>query len=218
MNVTALICVRDGQDHLADALLSAQAQTLAPAEVVVIDDGSTDASAAIARSHGARVVQQPPLGLGAARNAAIRACRTDMAAFLDADDLWVPNKLELQAAAFAADPELDVCFGHACEFADGGGTGAVARTTPRPAPFSSTLCARKDTFLRVGGFDEVTRVGEVMGWLLRAREAGLREAMLPEVVTHRRVHGRNMTRTRRDEFGDYARMLKASLDRRKESA
>lgn len=217
MNVTAMICVRDGEEHLVEALDSVRAQTLQPAEVLVVDDGSVDGSPYIARAYGARVVLQPPLGLGAARNTAIRELRTELGAFLDADDRWLPHKLELQAAAFAAAPGLDVCFGHVLEFADPG-EDLTPRPEPVPAPFSTTLCALRDAFIRAGGFDEDARVGESLAWLLRAREAGLREVMLDEVLAERRVHAENMTRTRRHAYGDYARLLKESLDRRRESA
>jgi glycosyltransferase involved in cell wall biosynthesis len=217
MNVTAMICVRDGEEHLVEALDSVRAQTLQPAEVLVVDDGSVDGSPYIARAYGARVVSQPPLGLGAARNTAVRELRTELGAFLDADDRWLPRKLELQAAAFATDPGLDVCFGHVVEFADSV-KDLAARPEPVPAPFSTTLCALRDAFIRVGGFDEEARVGESLAWLLRAREAGLREAMLDEVLAERRLHADNMTRTRRHAYGDYARVLKESLDRRRESA
>ena len=212
-----MICVRDGQEHLAEALDSVVAQSLPADSLLVVDDGSTDASAEIARSYGARVVQQDALGLGAARNRAVRECDTELGAFVDADDRWMPHKLELQAAAFAADPALDVCFGHVVEFASSDHE-VILRPEPVPAPFCTTLCGRREALLRAGGFDEDARVGETLAWLLRAREVGLREVTLPQVLAERRVHADNMTRARRDQFGDYARVLKASLDRRRASA
>jgi glycosyltransferase involved in cell wall biosynthesis len=221
VSVSVVICVRDGEAHLAEAIDSALAQSATPMELIVVDDGSQDGSAEIARSYAPRVrlLRQGPLGLGAARNAALEAATGEFIAFLDSDDIWEPNKLELQLAAFSADPALDVCFTHVLEFADELELkGARPRPGPIPGVFTSSLCARRESVRRAGGFDPHARLGETMALLLRLRELGMREAMLPEVLVHRRVHAGNMTRDRRHEFGHYARVLKASLDRRRESA
>jgi glycosyltransferase involved in cell wall biosynthesis len=97
--ITAIIPVHNGERHLAEAIQSVLAQTLPPGEIIVVDDGSTDASAAIAQSFGApvRVLAQPNLGPAAARNLGLAHATGDLLAFLDADDLWTPNKLARQA-------------------------------------------------------------------------------------------------------------------------
>ena len=214
--VSALICVRDGQVHLSQALASVLAQTAPPAEVLVVDDGSRDGSVEVARSYAppVRVIQQPRLGLGAARNTAVSASSAELVAFLDCDDLWEPRKLELQLEAFAGHPGLDFCFTQAVEFAE---EGATPRPGPLPGAFSSSLCARREAIERAAGFDVDVRVGELLSWLLRARELGMRELTLPEVLVRRRVHANNITRPKHN-LGDYARLLKASLDRRRQSA
>src|SRR4051795_12834241 len=116
--VSTLICVRDGADYLGEAIESALAQTVPPAELIVVEDSSTDASAEVARSYAPRVrlLQPQPPGLGSARHVAVRAAACELVAFLDTDDLWEPDKLELQLEAFAQDPELDFVFAHAREF------------------------------------------------------------------------------------------------------
>src|SRR3954447_25800030 len=110
--VSALICVRDGEAYLAEAIESILGQTAPASEVIVVEDSSTDRSADIARSYAPRVrlVQPEPRGLGGARKAAVAAASGDLLAFLDSDDLWEPNKLELQLEAFAQDPALDFVF------------------------------------------------------------------------------------------------------------
>ncbi len=212
--ISALICARDREAYLGEAIESALAQTVPPAEVIVVDDGSEDRSGEIARSYAprVRVVEQGRIGIGAARNRCVSASRGELIAFLDSDDIWEPRKLELQLEAFARQPELDFCFTHLVEF---GEDGVAVRPGPLPGAVTGTMCARRGAIERAGGFDGGVRVGEVMGWLLRAREQGMREAMLPQVLTRRRVHRENMTRTRRGDFGEYARLLKASLDRRR---
>ena len=105
--ISVVIPVFNGERFLAEAIESVAAQTLPPEEIIIVDDGSTDASPAIAGSFSkVRLIRQPNTGGAAARNAGIGAARSDLVAFLDQDDLWAPRKLELQAAHVTASPEL----------------------------------------------------------------------------------------------------------------
>jgi glycosyltransferase involved in cell wall biosynthesis len=212
---SVLICVRNGERYLSEAIESALSQTLSPHEIIVVDDGSSDATVAVARSFKGlvRVIEQEPLGLGAARNTALSAATTEFAGYLDADDLWDPRRLDVQLAAFERDPSLDLVFGHMRRFRDGSGE----LSDPVPAPYGGALLSRRAAMQRVGPFPTEMRVGEFMDWLMRARELGLRETTLPDVVMLRRLHGKNMTRRELAPFGDYARLLKASIDRRRAS-
>jgi glycosyltransferase involved in cell wall biosynthesis len=213
---SVLICVRDGERYLGDAIESALAQTRPPHEVIVVDDGSTDGTAAVAGSFDARVrlVRQAALGLGPARNRALAEARGEFVGYLDADDLWDPRRLEVQLAAFERDPSLDMVFGHVRRFLDGS---PEEPGEPAAAPYGGTLLVRRSAAERLGPFPTDVRVGEFLDWILRARELGLREAMLPDVVTLRRAHATNITRTEEAPFGDFARLLKASIDRRRAS-
>lgn len=98
-------------DWLGPTVESALGQTRPPLEVLVVDDGSTDGTAAAARGLGDRVryLRQENAGVAAARNAGARAARGDLLAFLDCEDLWVPEKLEIQVAALAACTEAGWC-------------------------------------------------------------------------------------------------------------
>lgn len=98
--------VYQGREHLADAIESVLAQTFGRLELLVVDDGSTDGSSEIARLYAerdprVRYQRQDNAGQGAARNAGIQVARGDAVAFLDQDDLWLPDKLARQL------PELD---------------------------------------------------------------------------------------------------------------
>jgi glycosyltransferase involved in cell wall biosynthesis len=111
--VTAVVPVHDGLPDVLDAIESALGQTRPPAEIVVIEDGSTDGSGeAIERRFGARVrlVRGRFGSAAAARNAGWRAARSPYVALLDADDLWMPDKLATAAERFAAAPCADWFF------------------------------------------------------------------------------------------------------------
>src|SRR5204862_4171459 len=110
---TAIVPVRDGARYLADALRSILEQERPADEIIVVDDGSRDESAAIARSiSGVRCVTQRPAGAAAARKRATAAASGAPLAFLDADDRWTADKLRLQVGHLAAHPEIDYVLAH----------------------------------------------------------------------------------------------------------
>jgi len=221
--VSVLIGVYNGEPYLREAIDSIFAQTHRPLEVVVVDDGSTDGSAEVARSYGDAVVfgQQENKGNGSARNHAVRLASGDLFAFMDADDISPPYRLERQRAALAADPELDVVYGHAREFVSPELTAeqraSVRRPAPEPAAWISAnlMLVRREAFERVGPFSEELRVGVTVDWCARARDAGLKSSMLPDIVLERRIHLTNNGIRERESKSQYVHVLKAALDRRR---
>src|SRR5215469_3467519 len=95
---SVIIPVYNCERFIGAALDSIFAQSRRPAQVIVVDDGSADSSSAIAQERGAIVIRQANAGVSAARNVGMRAASQPWLAFLDADDTWMPNKLELQWA------------------------------------------------------------------------------------------------------------------------
>jgi len=96
--------------HLPGAVESVLAQTVQPDRIIVVDDGSTDNTAGVARSYSPRIdyVYQDNAGLAAARNTGIDRCNADWLTFLDCDDRWLGGKLQRQLAAAHSDPEIEV--------------------------------------------------------------------------------------------------------------
>jgi glycosyltransferase involved in cell wall biosynthesis len=109
-SISVVIPAYNAARWVAEAVDSALAQTLPPSQIIVVDDGSTDDTAAVLRPYAERRVVtyllQPNSGVAAARNAGIAAATGELIAFLDADDAWHPRKLELQADVLAQRPEL----------------------------------------------------------------------------------------------------------------
>jgi glycosyltransferase involved in cell wall biosynthesis len=179
--------------------------------VLVVDDGSTDASVRIARAYGGpvRCLAEPARGVAAALNRGTEVARGEFLAFLDADDVWLPDKLALQLAALRAQSGLDGVFGHATNF-------RASRTALRTLPgyYRGSLLIRRESFEQVGPFVQ-WRLGEFVDWYARAVDAKLGFLMLPDVVVLRRVHDANTGVRLRGERDEYARVLKAVLDRRR---
>ena len=223
--VSVVIPVHNGERYLSEAIESVLAQRPPPVEVIVVDDGSSDRSGAVAGRFGRAVrrVRSGHRGLGATHNHGIELASGRLLAFIDQDDLWQPRKLERQLAAFEADRELDVVFGRVRQFISPDLEPARARRlrcppTAQPGYLIGAGLFRREAFERVGPFREDLITGNFIDWMARAREVGLREAMLSDVVLRRRLHAANYGLLRHDARRDYARVLKASLDRRRAAA
>lgn len=225
--VSCIVPVFNGAAYLREALDSVVAQTYGPLEILVVDDGSTDASADVVASYGDRVgyLHQENAGPAAARNRGLRQARGELIAFIDADDRWHAEKIERQAARLAARPDLDVCLVHAQNFwieelreeEERWRGHRIAQ--PLPAYLPATLLARRRVFETVGGFDESLRFGHSTEWFLRAAARGVVTEMLPEVLYHRRLHRGNRSRLMSEASRDeYLEIVKAHLDRRRAAA
>lgn len=223
--ISVVIPVHDGAAFIGEAMATVHAQGSQPLEIIVVDDGSSDNSLAIAEAHspGIRGIRQENAEIGAARNRGVAAARGEYLAFLDADDRWPAGRLSRLLAALAEFRSPAMVFGHVRHFLCPSLEEESRRRLHCPegtAPgfFAGAMLVRLDDFRRVGPFEEDLRVGEFIGWLARARDCGLGEAMIEEVVLERRIHGSNHTLQRRKSFGDYAQMLKRTLDRRRSKA
>jgi glycosyltransferase involved in cell wall biosynthesis len=206
--IAALIPVWNGAAFLAEALESALAQEPAVDDVVVIDDGSSDESGAIARSFGPRVrcVRQEHRGLAAARNAALRHAQSDLVAFLDADDVWPPGRLSRLLQALQENPGCGLAQGRLQRMVRSDRTQQWELVNESwLAPNLATALIRRSTFTAVGLFDEGVAGGDDVDWLLRARDLGVRETRVDSITLLYRRHDNNMTN---DVVADQSRLLR----------
>lgn len=224
MTVTCVLPVYNGARFLAEALDSVLEQEGVPElDVVVVDDGSTDNTPEILKGYGdrVRVVRQENAGVAAARNRGLAEVSGEFVAFQDADDLWMPGKLRVQLDCFAKNPDIDLCVGLVQNFwmDEVAHERALFEGTDFAAPMAAfgppLLVARASAFERVGLFDTDLEVGEDNDWFLRAREAGLVEHVVPELLLRRRRHLDSLTRSDPASREALLRNMKASLDRRR---
>jgi len=218
--VSCIVPVFNGERFLARALDSIFAQQGAHLDVIVVDDGSTDRSAEIAATYpAARLVRRPNGGVARARNEGVAHAEGAFVAFLDADDLWLAGKLAKQLARFEAEPALDLCLTlvrHVRLEDAAPGTMPDADDEPKLGRLMQCLLARRSAFERVGPLDPGTRTRGDRDWFLRARELGLAEAVVPEVLVHRQIHGANRSITEGDAVtDDLLTIAKRALDRRR---
>ena len=222
--ISCIVPVYNGEKYLAEALDSIWGQSYRPIEVIVADDGSTDQTAAVVKQycHEVRYLFQPNAGPAAARNLGLGAANGEFIAFLDADDLWDPEKLARQIARFEARPELDYCVAHAQNFWGSELREEALRLSnhriakPLPAYSTPTLLARRKLFDRVGHFNPALTHGDGTEWFLRAAECGAVSELLPDVLLYRRLHKENRSRLRaRQSREQFLQIVKASLDRRR---
>jgi glycosyltransferase involved in cell wall biosynthesis len=206
-SVSVVMPVRDGEPYLRDAVESVLAQTLADIELVVVDDGSTDASGDIVEEYAradTRVVVRHTQGVGQAdaRNMAVGIARAELIAFLDADDVAYPDRLERQREFMQANGEVALVGGGAT-FVDDAGR-VIAADVPYPLTddeirrafdhttpvLNSAALVRRAAFEAVGGFRSLFDDSEDLDlWLRVAGQYAV--ANLPDTVVRYRVHQRS---------------------------
>jgi glycosyltransferase involved in cell wall biosynthesis len=215
--VSVVVPVYNVAAFLREALHSLFAQDYEPFEVVVIDDGSTDGSGAIARSYpGVRYLRQENQGPAAARNAGIAAARGEIVAFADADDVQLPTRLSVQVGYLIEHPEISATLGRQVWITPPPGAVPDVVWGDLDGIPAMTMVARKRTLTELGGFDPRLRGPEDTDLLIRMREGGHRFVVLPEIVMRRRYHGENLVAGRYDVVAQTA-LIRAKLERSRAS-
>ena len=221
--VTCIVPVHDGEAFLGEALQSILAQDHRPLEVIVVDNGSTDGSAALAESFGdpVRVIRQADLGPPAGRNRGVAAARGEFIAFLDADDVFVEGKLGHQLERFTAAPELGVSLGLSENFWEPGLEEEEARYRANGKLHAShvfgAMLARREVFDVVGPLDSTRIHGDQVEWFARLVDSDVEVEVLDEVLMRRRMHPASLSHTRPD-LDSYLELVKLRRDQRHRAA
>jgi len=192
---------------IGETLDSVFAQTFRDFEVIVINDESPDTPQLeeALRSYSDRIfyIKQPNRGAGAARNSGLRAARGEYVAFLDGDDLWLPEFLAAQLKLIRSDGGYDLAYADAINFGQQG-YDIVTNMAYNPSHgevtflkllcgecniVTSTVLARREPIMRVGCFDERFPNSQDFDlWLRLARDANARITYQQKVLAHRRIY------------------------------
>lgn len=196
MTVAVIIPAYNATKTLKRTMESLKLQSVAPDEIIVIDDGSFDGTADLARSLGATVIEQENSGPSAARNNGVKAAKSDIIFLLDADDTWAPDKIEKHLAIWKSGHKGPV-YDWAQRIRHNGTRGGVGgrRSTTRVtwqellAPENWT-CGSSCSYLRedwlaIGGFQESIRFAEDIEFLVRYSHAyGDAHCILESLTTY----------------------------------
>lgn len=214
--VSVILPVYNGEAYLAEAIRSVFAGSYGNMEIIIVDDGSTDRSADVAQQFGPgiRYFYQRNQGASAARNQGVRQAQGQFLSFIDADDLWTNDKLARQMAELEKDSKLDAVSGLIEQFYT-----PECPTERKPDIYQGylpgSILIRHESFLRVGYFQTGLQLGEVVDWVSRFRDAGMQMLIVPHVMYRRRIHKNNQGVTKQQHRVEYARILKAALDRKR---
>ena len=221
MLTSVIVPVYNGEKYLAAALDSILAQDHRPIEVVVVDDGSTDSSGGVARAFSdVRYIREDRQGPAVARNTGLAECHGEFISFLDADDLWLPDKLSVQAAYLAAHADVGCAMGRMKNFLEEGihcprWVDPATISESCACPSLLTLLSHRWVFDKVGRFNSSYRQGEDLEWLIRLTESKIPLARLPELALLRRIHSGNTSHDQNGSARARIRMLKESIDRKR---
>jgi glycosyltransferase involved in cell wall biosynthesis len=216
--VAAILPLFNGHRFVRQAIESILAQQPGPAEIVVVDDGSTDGGAQLlAGMPGLRIVRQANAGEASARNHGIRETTAPLIAFLDQDDLWTGGKLSLQVGLLEGEPSIDIVYGQHRLFVEDGARWFRPRLLDRSlaAELPGAMLVRRRAFERIGPFCEDMRLGSDVDWIWRAYDAGIRSRAIEEVVLLRRMHRANASIDRGAFMDSLLRAARESIHRKR---
>ncbi|MCK1389103.1 glycosyltransferase family A protein [Bradyrhizobium sp. 21] len=205
MRVSVVIAAYNAEAYIAEAVESVLGQTIPPDEVIVIDDGSTDATRGVLDRFGDRIVAltQENSGQAVAVNKGLAMTRGELIGFCDADDLWTPRKLQMQLALLDRDGNIEAAFGKVQQFVSPDVPEVLrARLKPAveimPGELKQCMLIRRAALERIGPFDETLPATFFIAWLGRAKRDGLKIAHVDDIVVRRRLHLGNGGRTNTD--------------------
>ena len=216
--IDVIIAVYNGEKFIKEAITSVQQQSWENLSLIIVNDGSTDDTAALVlnmQKEDTRIVllQQEHLGVSSALNKGIEGSTADYIAFLDADDLWHKDKLQKQMRFMNANAG-DVCFCFLEEFEtleDIVGPAHRARPLPMKGISKTAMLIHKNAFKKYGYFNKDVHIGDFIEWYSRLVRDKKDILMLEEVLVYRRVHTNNTTHS--VDKNSYVKLIKDHLDK-----
>lgn len=195
--ITILICARDAEEYITEAIASAENQTLQASEILVVDDNSNDSTSRIAENHGVKVIKNNGVGLASARNFGFKNASNELIFVLDSDDLMTRNTLQVVYSKIRDNPLAVGVFGKRQNFISPELTTMVRNTKrtlpdlPENAPLVAGCLWRRKITEKIN-FDSRFLACDVE-WLLQIRKHNSIVINADELIYLRRIHLNNMT-------------------------
>lgn len=220
--VSVIIPVFNGEKYIKQTLESVINQTYKNLEIIVVDDGSIDATADIVKSFSnIKYIYQENTGPARARNVGVENSSGEYLAFLDQDDQWVPEKINTQMQAFAENEKLDYTIAYQqillkdnckkphwlkAEFLE----------QPVLGFLPGTLLVKRSAFFNIGAFTEKYVNASDADWFYKAADFGLILEIIPKTLLLRFIHDSNHSNKINNLHYDLVRLIKASINRKRE--
>lgn len=225
--ISVIMAAYNRQKYVIEAIESVLSQNV-ELELIIIDDGSTDNTKPLIESYieqhnlreKIRLYTQKNQGWAAAQNYAMSYANGDYFAFIDSDDIWLPNKLAQQYKLLSEQTDLDMVFGHVQQFISPELTTQEQQkiycpAIKQPGLLSVGMCIKRSAFYKVGEFNSKWQKGSFIDWFARAQEQSLKYSVLDDVVFKRRLHTSNLANVKHSSNLDYVRLLKEKLNRQR---
>jgi glycosyltransferase involved in cell wall biosynthesis len=216
--ISIIMPIYNTERYLSESVESVLNQTYSPIELICVNDSSTDNSLNILKSYKEIIIvnNDKNLGAGVSRNKGIEAARGEFIAFIDADDIWLKEKLAAQMKQFQLNPDLDISFTYmkcfiSPELSEETKKLRYCPPSPMPGNCAGTMLIKKDSLKKAGGFEARWKVAEFLSWFNNAREHGLIVKILNEVFMHRRIHDANTGITQRSSRMEYLKIARELL-------
>ncbi len=215
-SLSVIIPAHQAEKYLEKAVASARGQNWqGEMEIIVIDDGSTDGTASVAKELGVELLKKHQGGAASARNAGLGVAKGELVLLLDADDELTPGALDAMYCALSE--EVDAVFAMAEDFISPELTDSQkAELCPRSGSYAGVLpgCSliKRRIFDTIGLFDATMKSGETVAWLLKLRDSGIKTAQIQTVTLKRRLHLTNTGRVQpKQEMANYAALLRKRM-------
>jgi glycosyltransferase involved in cell wall biosynthesis len=220
--ISVIIPTYNSAEYLPGAVESIRKQTVPPQEIIIVDDGSTDHTKQVVEKfkNDITYIHQKNSGPASARNRALKEVKGNYITFLDADDLWHPQKLENQIGKFRKINDLGITLGFSFqdEFR------SISDINPVKAKLHAKFILllgsgliKRSVFEEVGNFDEDLIIGDDTDWFIRAREKGILISIQRELVLYYRSHNESLMKKRDVYRRSVFQLLKKAKDRRSKS-
>ena len=215
-NYSVIIPAYNAEKTIVEAIASVLAQEVPATEIIVVDDGSKDETVKRVKEMGAdiTIISQANQGPGAATNAGIEIASQPLLAFLDADDVWLPNKMTHQINYLQAN-SVDAVFSQAVNFR--GDLQNPIKLDIKNFWSRTTMVITSEAAEKIGKIiDPIGNRGDIVDWLARARDMGMKLELIPEVLAMRRICPGSLSYgIEPDKDKGYLIAIKNSLDRKR---